>query len=160
MIRGVLTSASGSHNKNCRTFQNVYDHGRRSGGCQCFSWNLGPCAREKSQYGGRNASTLSKRFCIVNDASSVVHVNCSAGRRRARTKFGGTCFRSLCSQYLFQNPCSGICSQPQCSQAACTEGLRLPKKSGGKRTRSLMKKEGEWSWHAPMRRQKVSEEVS
>ena len=115
---------------------------------------------EKSQYGGRNASTLSKRFCIVNDASSVVHVNCSAGRRRARTKFGGTCFRSLCSQYLFQNPCSGICSQPQCSQAACTEGLRLPKKSGGKRTRSLMKKEGEWSWHAPMRRQKVSEEVS
>ena len=35
--------------------------------------------------------------------SSVVDVNCSEGRRRARTKPGGTCFRNLFRQNLHQN---------------------------------------------------------
>ena len=44
------------HNhQNCRTFEKVYRHGGRSGGCQCSQWNLGPRAGEKHRCESRQS---------------------------------------------------------------------------------------------------------
>ena len=82
----------------------------------------------------------------VRYASSVVDVICSEGRRRARTKLGGMCFRSSCiaKTHVFVYASSSRAHRPH-AQKAFDQHKRLAREE-----RIFDEKEGEWLRHAPM----------
>ena len=74
---------------------------------------------------------LQKLCCEVN-ISCLVDVSCSEGRRRARTKLRGTCFRSFLSSERCPDPCCGICFQPGVDRPHVPKAFDYQRRMAGK----------------------------